>query len=342
MATLDHYRILGVSPRATWEEIQRRYRALAWQYHPDHNPDDPEAAAQFRRLVEAYEALGQAKSKPRRASAQNYTQPRFRNKRQVFEEVFGIERDGAFLQQSPGADFRYDLQVPFLAAIRGLETDIQVPRDLSCRHCRATGLAPGSSHQVCPDCQGRGRKGGPGLLRFGPLCQRCQGHGRTTAQACPHCHGQGHFWETHHYHLRIPPGIEDGARLCLAGEGGPGFRNGPPGNLEIIIHVEPHLFFTRVGNDLHCRLQVSFAQAALGGRVRVPTLDGSRDLNLPRGTQSGKVFRFPGGGAPGGPQQHPGDQIVEVVVITPSDLSPGQKAILEEFASLDQQQLTGA
>jgi molecular chaperone DnaJ len=112
--------------------------------------------------------------------------------------------------------------------------------------------------------------------------------------------------------------------------------------LEIIIHVEPHLFFTRVGNDLHCRLQVSFAQAALGGRVRVPTLDGSRDLNLPRGTQSGKVFRFPGAGAPGGPQQHPGDQIVEVVVITPSDLSPGQKAILEEFASLDQQQLTGA
>jgi molecular chaperone DnaJ len=213
---------------------------------------------------------------------------------------------------------------------------------LSCHHCRATGLAPGSSHQVCPDCQGRGRQGGPGLLRFGPLCERCQGRGQTTVQACPHCRGQGHLWETHQYHLRIPPGIEDGARLRLAGAGGPGFRNGPPGNLEVFIHVEPHLFFTRVGNDLHCRLQVSFAQAALGGMVRVPTLDGSRDLDLPRGTQSGKVFRFPGAGAPGGPQQRPGDQIVEVVVITPSDLSPGQKAILEEFADLDQQQLTGA
>jgi molecular chaperone DnaJ len=342
MARLDYYRILGVSPRATWEEIQHRYRALAWQYHPDHNPDDPEAASQFRRLVEAYDALRQVKSKPRRSAAQSYVRPRFRNKKQVFEEVFGIDRGGAFLQQSPGADFRYDLQVPFLAAMRGLETDIQVHRNLSCPHCRATGLAPGGSYQDCPDCQGRGRQGGPGLLRFGPRCESCQGRGKTAVQACPHCRGEGRVWEMRPYHLRIPPGTEDGARLCIAGEGGPGFRNGPPGNLEIIIHVEPHLFFNRVGNDLHCRLQVSFAQAALGGMVQVPTLDGFLDLNLPRGTQSGKVFRFPGAGAPGGPQQHPGDQIVEVVVTTPSDLSPGQKAILEEFASLEQQQLTGA
>lgn len=342
MATLDYYRILGVSPRATWEEIQHRYRALAWQFHPDHHPGDPEAAAQFRLLVEAYDALRQAKSRPRRAAAQTYVRPRFRNKQQIFEEVFGIDRGGAFLQQSPGADFRYDLQVPFLAAIRGLETDIQVPRDLSCRHCRATGLAPGGSYHDCPDCQGRGRQGGPGLLRFGPLCPRCHGHGKTAAQTCPHCGGEGHLWEMRQYHLRIPPGIEDGARLRIAGEGGPGFRNGPPGNLDVIIHVEPHLFFTRVGNDLHCRLQVSFAQAALGGPVRVPTIDGCRDLDLPRGTQSGKVFRFAGGGAPGGPQQLPGDQVVEVVVTTPADLSPGQKAILEEFANLEREQLTGA
>jgi molecular chaperone DnaJ len=342
MATLDHYRILGVSPRATWEEIQHRYRALAWQYHPDHNPDDPEAATQFRLLVEAYDALRQAKARPRRAAAQTYVRPRFRNKRQVFEEVFGIERGSTFLQQSQGADFRYDLQIPFLAAVRGLETDIQVPRNLSCRHCRATGLAPGGSYQDCPDCQGRGRKGGPGLLRFGPLCGRCQGHGKTASQVCPHCGGEGHVWEIRRYRLRIPPGIEDGARMRLTGEGGPGFHNGPPGNLEVIIHVEPHLFFTRMGNDLHCRFHVSFAQAALGGMVQVPTLDGCRDLDLPRGTQSGKVFRFPGAGAPGGPHQPPGDQVVEVVVTTPGALSPGQKAILEEFASLERQQLTGA
>jgi molecular chaperone DnaJ len=341
MATLEDYRILGVSRRATWEEIQRRYRALAWQYHPDHHPEDPEAAAQFRRVVEAYDALRQVKDKPR-AAAQKYVRPRFRNKKQAFEEFFGIHRPGSPLQQSPGPDFRYDLQIPFLAAIRGMETQIQVPRDLNCRQCRATGMAPGSSFQDCPDCQGRGRQGGPGLLRFGPFCERCRGRGKITTLACPHCQGQGHLWENSHYHLQIPPGTVNGSRFRLAGEGGQGFQNGPPGNLEVIIHVEPHSFFSRIGNDLHCRFPISFAQAALGGMVDVPTLDGCRALNLPRGTQSGKIFRFPGGGAPAGPHQPPGDQIVEVVVTTPGNLSPGQKAILEEFASLEQEQLTGA
>ncbi|RJR41362.1 MAG: J domain-containing protein [Deltaproteobacteria bacterium] len=341
MATLEDYRILGVSPRATWEEIQRRFRTLAWQYHPDHHPENPDAAAQFRRLAEAYEALHRIKSKPR-AAAQKYVRPRFRNKQQIFEEFFGIERPGSPLQQSSGADFRYDLQISFLAAIRGLETEIQVPRDMGCRHCRSTGTVPGSGHQECPDCQGRGRKGGPGLLRFGPLCGRCQGRGKTATQACPHCQGEGYLWLNTRYHLRIPPGIVDGSRLQLAGGGGQGFQNGPPGNLEVIIHVEPHFFFSRKGNDIHCRLPVSFAQAALGGKVSVPSLDGYRTLNLPRGTQSGKVFRLPGGGVPGGLQQPAGDQIVEVVVTTPAALSPGQRAILEEFADLEREQLTGA
>ena len=340
MATQEDYRILGVSRRATWEEIQRRYRVLAWQYHPDQNPEDPAAASQFRRLVEAYDALRQVKRKPR-AAAQKYVRPRFRNQQQIFEEFFGIERPGSPLQQSPGADFRYDLQIPFLAAIRGMETDIEVPRDLNCRYCNSTGTAPGSGYQICPDCRGRGRQGGPGLLRFGPLCERCQGRGKITTQACPHCQGQGYFWGTSSYHLEIPPGTVDGARLRLAGEGGQGFRNGPPGNLEVIIHVEPHCFFTRVGNDLYCRVPVSFAQAALGGLVSVPTLNGSRPLKLPRGTQSGKRFRLPGGGAPGGSEQPPGDQIIEVVVTTPGNLTPGQRAILEELASLEREQLSG-
>ena len=341
MATREDYRILGVSPRATWDEIQRRYRLLAWQFHPDHHPEDPEAAAQFRRLAAAYDALRQVKDKTRRATARKYVRPRFRNKGQVFEDIFGIERPGSPLQQSPGADFRYDLQISFLAAIQGMETDIQVHRDLNCSHCGATGMDPGSSHQDCPDCQGYGRNGGPGMLRFGPLCKRCRGRGRITTRDCPHCQGQGYTWGISHYHLRIPPGTVDGTRLCLAGAGGQGFQNGPPGNLEVRIHVEPHYFFTRVGNDLHCRLQVSFAQAALGGLVNVPTLEGCRPLNLPRGTQSGKVFRLPGGGAPGGPRRARGDQLVEVVVTTPGNLSPGQKAILEEFASLEQEQMSG-
>jgi molecular chaperone DnaJ len=340
MATREHYRILGVAPGATWEEIQRRYRLLAWQYHPDHHPDDPAAASHFRQVAEAYDALRQVKDRPRRA-AQNYLRPRFRGKKKIFEEVFGIEGCGSPVQQSPGADFRYDLQISLHGAMRGLETEIQALRIMDCGPCRGTGLAPGAALQDCPDCLGRGRQGGPGLLRFGPRCRSCQGRGKINAQACPHCGGLGQNWQTCSYHLLIPPGTEDGARLNIKGEGGLGFQNGPPGNLNVIIHVEPHAFFTRRGNDLYCQFPVSFARAALGGAIKVPTLDGWRRLTLPRGTQTGKLFRLPGGGAAPGPQQPAGDQIVEVVVTTPGNLSPGQKRILEEFALLERQQASG-
>lgn len=340
MATRDHYRILGVSPGAPWEEIQRCYRLLAWQYHPDHHPDDPDAARQFRQVAEAYDALRRLKDR-RRAGAQCYLHPRFRGRRKVFEDIFGIERPDAPVQQSPGADFRYDLQISLHGAMRGLETDIQVPKVVDCEPCRTTGLAPGGLYQDCPDCQGRGRQGGPGLLRFGPRCRRCQGRGQIIDLACPHCGGLGQLWATRGYHLRIPPGAEDGMRFNIHGEGGQGFQEGPPGNLHVIIHVEPHAFFTRKGNDLYCQFPVSFARAALGGTVSVPTLDGCRNLALPRGTQTGKVFRIPGGGASGGPQQPPGDQIVEVVVTTPGNLSLSQKKILEEFAYLERQHVSG-
>jgi molecular chaperone DnaJ len=345
MPPLDHYRILGVSPRAEWAEIRRRYRALARQYHPDHNPDDPEAVARFRQVVEAYEAIQAVKARRRRpsASAQNYRQPRSFEREKVFEEFFGIPSSHFSLEQSAGADFRYDLQITFLAAIRGLETVIQVPRTLHCRLCGGTGLAQGSGYQSCPECQGRGRRyGGPGLLRFGPVCARCQGRGQVVARPCQHCQGLGQHPETRQYHLKIPPCTEDGDRLRLRGEGGDGFPNGPRGNLEVVIHVQPHAFFTRVGNDIHCQVKVSFAQAALGGLIRIPTLNGYRTFNLPRGTQPGNMFRVPGAGVPGNSQQPPGDQIIEMVVITPQFPSAPQHKILEEMARLDQEQATRA
>jgi len=337
MSALNYYQILGISPRAGWQEIRRRYRALAWQYHPDRNPDDPEAAARFRLVAEAYEALQGTRGGRARRAAQNYRQPRFTGDEDFFEEFFGICRPGASLRQSVGAAFRYDLQITFAAAIRGMETIIQVPRTSSCGYCRGTGSAPGSGYQSCPDCQGRGRRfGGPGLLRFGPVCDRCRGRGRIVAQACGYCDGQGYYGATRQYHLQIPAGTEDGARLRIPGEGGEGFNNGPPGDLEVFIQVEPHEFFIRVGNDLYCQVKVSFAEAALGGAIRIPTLEGYQDLDLPGGTQTGRIFRFPGAGAPGGPRQPAGDQVMEVVVTTPQNLSPRQKEILEEMARLDQ------
>lgn len=343
MTRWDYYQVLGVSPGAGWSEIRRGYRALALKYHPDRNPDDPQAAAQFRRLVEAYEALREeVGARVRRAAGgRNYRQPRFTDTEDFFAEYFGIP--GRHLQQSAGPDFRYDLQIPFAAAILGLETVIAVDRTLNCPQCQGTGLAPDSYYQDCPDCRGQGRRfRGPGLLRYGPLCPRCRGQGCIISRACAACAGAGQQRQTRNYRIIIPPGIKDGSRLRFLGQGGKGFRDGPPGNLEVVITVAPHDFFRRVGNDLFCRLQVSFAQAALGGMIRIPTLEGFQTLELPRGTQSGKVFRLRGAGVRGEPRQRRGDQVVEIVVTTPEDLNPGQMEILEELARLEREQPTVA
>ena len=223
------------------------------------------------------------------------------------------------------------------------KTVIQVDRTFNCRPCRGTGMAPGGGYTSCPQCQGRGRRyGGPGLLRFGPVCDCCRGRGKVVAQPCGHCQGQGYSPGTREYQVRIPAGIVDGTRLRLDGEGGEGFENGPPGNLEVVIHVAPDDFFTRKGNDIHCQVKVSFAEAALGGFILVPTLDGYQTVQLPQGTQSGWVFRFPGAGAPGGPNLPPGDQVMEIVVTTANDFGPRQKELLAEVARLGTEKLTGA
>jgi molecular chaperone DnaJ len=341
MAALDYYRILGVKPNCTLEEVRRRYRLLARRHHPDHNPDDPEAAARFRLIVAAFEAIqaarAQAEAKGRsRRNAANYRQPRHTSTEQAFEEFFGICQDGPPLSWSAGADFRYDLEISLAAAIKGMGTVIAVDHHPPCGPCGGTGLAAGTTYQECPDCQGRGRRfGGPGLLRFGPVCERCRGRGKIAAVPCRHCGGAG--WGAHQkeYHLRIPPGTQDGACFRMRGEGGEGFQNGPRGNLLVVIHVAPHDFFTRVGNNIHCKVEVSFVEAALGGAIRIPTLDGYQWVNLPQGTQSGWSCRFLGAGAPGTPTQPPGDQVNEVIVTTPQNLSTQQWSLLRELDQLD-------
>ena len=352
MADLDYYRILGIKPNCTLEEVRRRYRLLARRHHPDLNPDDPEAAARFRLIVAAFEAVQAARAQAKahaeakgrsRRNAANYRQSRFNDREQVLEEFFGISQDDPPLSWSAGPDFRYDLEIPFVAAIKGMATVIPVDHHPACRPCGGTGLSAGTNYRECPDCQGRGRRfGGPGLLRFGPVCERCRGRGKIVAVPCRHCDGSG--WRSHQkeYHLRIPPGILDGARFRINGEGGAGFHHGPRGNLLVVVHVAPHDFFTRVGNDIHCKVQVSFVDAALGGAIRIPTLDGYQTVNLPQGTQSGWSCRFPGAGAPGTPTQPPGDQVNEVIVTPLHNLSPHPWSLLRELDRLDQGQLDRA
>jgi molecular chaperone DnaJ len=334
MTTRESYRILGINSKTGLEEVRRRFRVLAQKYHPDRNPDNPRSAAQFRRVVEAYEAV-QAHLARTPRSEMRYYRSRRSAKQEFFEEVLGLNPEEDALAQSTGPDFRYDFRIPFVDALLGLSTTIMVPHLALCARCDGSGRVPAPQLQPCPACGGRGRPvKGPGLFRSGPGCRRCRGTGLIQEQACPACEGRGQHQLFRPYHLDIPAGTEDGARFRFVGEGGASFPGGPPGNLEVVISVAPHEFFTRKGRDLFCQFEVPFAQAALGGEVQVPTLLGFVTLNLPRGTQSGCIFRLPEAGAPGGPQQPPGDQIVEVVVTPAESLGLAQREIMEELAGL--------
>jgi molecular chaperone DnaJ len=339
MTTRESYRILGVTTKAGWEEVRRRFRILVQKYHPDRNPDNPKAAARFRRVMEAYETVRAHRNRTPQSKKPYYRSHRS-DKQGFFEEVLGIKPHDEPLARAMGPDFRYDLSIPLVDAILGLSTTIMVPRLASCHHCLGSGRIPLGHPQTCPDCGGQGRPiKGPGLFRGGPACRRCRGRGFIQDQFCLACDGTGHYQQFKHYSLNIPPGTEDGARLRFVGEGGKSQQDGPPGNLEVVISVQPHEFFTRKGRDLHCQFKVSFVRAALGGEVRIPTLQGYARLNLPPGTQNGRVFRFPAVGAPGNSQQPPGDQIVEVVVTTPECLNLAQRNIMEELARLEKTEI---
>ena len=342
MTRRESYRILGVTSKAGLEEVRRRFRALVWRYHPDRNPGNPKAVDKFRRLVEAYEiARTHLVRTPRREK--RYYRSRRTDKHEFFEEFFGIDTREESFFQSGGPDFRYDLRIAFVDALLGLNTSIMVPHLASCSGCNSSGKVPTDRPRTCPECRGQGRPiRGPGLFRSGPACRTCLGKGVLLEQPCLFCDGNGHHQQFRQFRLDIPPGTEDGARLRIAGQGGKGFPDGTPGNLEVVISVAPHEFFTRKGRDIYCQFEVSFAQAALGGEVRVPTLRGRAFLNLPRGTQSGHLFRFPGAGAPGGPLEPAGDQIVEVVVSTPEHHTMTQRSILDELARQGTNQMNRA
>ena len=315
----EYYRILGISPKAGIAEVKKRFRLLALKFHPDRNPRNPKAAARFREVAEAYGAICNLRSRrpsppagPQEQPAAEFNKSFVRNN---LDEFFGANTISTMFPSFGGPDFRYDLQIPFLAALWGLEKEIEFRRLTPCRSCQATGMQPGSYYRDCPSCQGRGRRrASPGLLKIGALCDNCQGHGKIIDKPCLSCHGQGYRLELKRQRLGIPPGVEDGSRILINGEGGEGFQEGPPGHLVVVVHVEPHTFFTRLKNNLHCTLNISFAQAALGDTIQVPTPFGARFLELPRGTESGQNFLFPGLGVPSPDNSHSGNLVVTVKI----------------------------
>jgi molecular chaperone DnaJ len=357
MAKRDYYEVLGVERNASEEEIKKAYRKMAVKYHPDKNPGDKAAEEKFKELGEAYEALsnpqqraaydqyGHAAFDPR-ARAGGSRGGGFHDPFEIFREVFGGGTGSIFDElfggerRDPtgpqrGADLRYDMEITFEEAVLGCEKEIPVTKLEACESCRGSGAEPGSTAKTCSACGGRGQViSSRGIFSIAQTCPRCDGAGRVIEKPCHACHGAGRRERATKIKIKIPPGVDTGARLRSAGNGEGGIRGGPAGNLYVILHVRPHEIFQRDGDDLICEVPISFVQAALGAEIEVPTMTGKASIRIPPGTQTATVFRLKGKGVKNVQGYEVGDLHVRVHVEVPSHLNTVQRAKLQEFAGL--------
>lgn len=352
----DYYEVLGVEKNATPEDIKKSYRKLAVKFHPDKNPGDKTAEDKFKELGEAYEVLS---DENKRAAYDRYGHAAFsggmggggaggaHDPFEVFREVFGAGGGGIFgsifeeafggggerSSRGRGADLRYDMQISFEEAARGCEKEITISKMETCEQCNGSGAAPGSSVSTCPTCRGAGQVYVTrGFFNVAQACPKCHGAGQVIEKPCPACHSAGRVEKSGKIKIKIPAGIEDGSRLRSSGQGEGGTRGGPAGDLYIVIHVDQHEIFLRDGQDLYCEVPISFAKAALGGELKVPTLDGPALIKIPAGTASGKVFRLRGKGITALNSRSMGDLHVKVYVEVPVKLTNEQRAKLQVFA----------
>lgn len=360
VAGRDYYDILGVGRTASVEEIKKAYRALALKYHPDRNPDNKEEAEhKFKEASEAYRILADAEKRRQYdqfgAAAFNGGAGGFGGfdfgqgfaGASMFEDVLGDlfgdffgtgRRRGGRQRATRGEDLRYDLELTFDEAVTGAEKRISVPRTVGCRACGSSGAKAGTSPETCPGCQGMGQvRFQQGLFHIAKTCGQCNGEGRIIRTPCPTCRGIGTVREKRDIKVRVPAGVEDGSRLKLRSEGEAGLNGGPTGDLYVVLQVAPHPIFQRDGAEILCEIPVSMVQAALGAAIEVPTLDGVTKLDVPPGTQTGKVFTMRGKGVKDLRSGRRGDQLVRVVVETPTHLSKQQKKLLKEFEEAGQE-----
>lgn len=361
MAKRDYYEILGISRDASPEEIKKAYRKLAIKYHPDRNPDNSkEAEEKFKEVSEAYKILsdpekrqiydqyGHAGLEAEVGAGAGFGGFGF-DPFKIFEEVFGRESFGGDIfgdffghrararQAQPGSDLHYTLEISFEEAVFGTEKEIRANRYEPCSSCRGSGIRPGSGSQTCPTCRGTGYVSvSQSFFSISRTCTQCQGKGTIIRDPCRQCRGTGRIRTTRKIKVKIPAGIDHGAHLRLGGQGEAGLRGGPPGDLYVSLRVKPHPIFERDGNNIICEVPISFAQAALGGKVSVPTLNGKVKLTIPPGTQTNKIFRLRGKGIPYLHSPNRGDQWVKVVVETPVHLSEQQKELLRKLDELRQ------
>uniref|UniRef100_A0A7C4KJ81 Chaperone protein DnaJ n=1 Tax=Anaerolinea thermolimosa TaxID=229919 RepID=A0A7C4KJ81_9CHLR len=348
MAQRDYYEVLGVQRSAGQDEIKSAFRNLARQYHPDVNKS-PDAEERFKEINEAYAVLSDPE---KRAAYDRYGHaglngmggmPDFSTMdfSDIFEELFGfgMGMGNRRSRNAPrrGADLNYPISLTFEEAVFGVEKEIEITRDEVCSRCRGTGAEPGTSPRRCPTCGGRGevrqvRQTILGSMVQVTTCPTCNGAGETIETPCKTCHGRGLERKTVRKTVSIPAGIDNGQQIRLAGEGQPGVNGGPNGNLYLEVQVKPHKFFHRKQDDIWLNLNINIAQAVLGAEVEVPTIDGTARLNIPPGTQPGKVFTIRGKGVPHLRSNGRGDQHVVVNVEVPTRLTAEQRKLFEQLA----------
>jgi len=348
MEDRDYYETLRISRNASEEEIKKSYRRIAMQYHPDRNPGNEEAEEKFKIASEAYEVLRDPQKRQiydqygiEGLKGTGFTGFRgfediFSAFGDIFEDFFGFGRTFKHTSKPhSGADLRYDLKISFHDAAFGKETEIEIPKNVQCELCSGTGAKPGTYPTHCPNCKGSGQvTRSQGFFTISTTCSQCHGEGKFIPNPCKECRGIGRVRRNKKIHLKIPPGVDTGSKLRIRGEGEDGERGGAPGDLFIFLYIEPHHFFSRDGDDIICQIPISFPQAALGSEIEVTTLNGKGNLAIPKGTESGEVFRIKGEGFPKLRGYGRGDQLVQVIVKTPKNLTRRQEEIIREFEEL--------
>ena len=353
MSKRDYYDVLGVPKGSQADAIKKAYRTKAKELHPDRNSDNPNAESQFKEVNEAYEVLKDADKK---AAYDRYGHAAFEGGggqgfggggdfssafSDVFDDLFGDFMGGGRggrKQQSRGSDLRYNLSISLEEAFAGLQKTINIPSAVTCGSCNGTGAAGGSSPTTCPTCSGLGKvRATQGFFTVERGCPTCSGVGQIIKNPCSSCGGQGTQKKDKALSVNVPPGVETGTRIRLAGEGETAPRGGVSGDLYIFIEVSKHKIFERDGLNLFCRVPVSMAKASLGGEVEVPTIDGGRSrVRIPAGSQSGRQMRLKGKGMPAIKTNQKGDMFIEMAVETPVNLTAKQKELLQEFEELSE------
>jgi molecular chaperone DnaJ len=347
----DYYEVLGVEREATEQQIKSAYRRLALKHHPDRNPGDREAEERFKEAAEAYAVLADRDKRSLydrfghagvsgAGGAGGFDPTIFADFSDIyaglgetfgFGDIFGARRRRGGPQR--GSDLRYDLEITFEESATGTDTTIQIPREETCETCNGSGAAAGTTPETCGQCRGSGQlRYQQGFLTVARPCPNCRGTGKTIAKPCQTCRGAGRVARDRKLTVKIPPGIATGQRLRLHAEGEHGSAGGPPGDLYVVVHVQEHQFFHREGDDLFCELPIGFPTLALGGSVKVPTLNGREDLHIPAGTQAGARFKLRGKGMPNVSGRGHGDLHVIANVAVPKKLTKEQKHLLEELS----------